>query len=85
MFESHKWVTVPEGTLNEDGDLIDRDTKAVLIHGSDTIIDKDMEGTEFRDETITQWIIVYLVKKVLKLRKCTIDWTAVFGEDDGEN
>ena len=85
LFESHKWVTVPEGTLNEDGDLIDRDTKAVLIHGSDTIIDKDMEGTEFRDETITQWIIVYLVKKVLKLRKCTIDWTAVFGEDDGEN
>ncbi len=85
LFESHKWVTVPEGTLNEEGDLIDRDTKAVLIHGSDTIIDKDMEGTEFRDETITQWIIVYLVKKVLKLRKCTIDWTAVFGEDDGEN
>lgn len=85
LFEPHKWVTVPEGALNEAGDLIDRDTKEVLIHGSDTIINKDMESTEFRDDTITQWIIIYMVKKVLKLRKCTIDWNSVFGEDDGEN
>ena len=66
LFEPHKWVTVPEGALNEAGDLIDRDTKDVLIHGSDTIINKDMESTEFRDDTITQWIIIYMVKKVLK-------------------
>lgn len=85
LFEPEKWVTIPEGELNEDGDLIDRDTQDVLVHGSDTIMTKNMDKKEFFDETITQWILIYAVKKVLKLKKCTIDWDSVFGEDDGEN
>ena len=85
LYEPSKWVTIPEGELDENGDLIDRDTEEILVHGSDTILDKNMGSREFRDETITQWIIIYLVKKVLKLKKCEIDWDSVFGEDDGEN
>ena len=71
-------------TLNEKGDLIDPDNnKTVLLHGRDTILNKKMEGEDFEDQTITLWRIYYGVKKVLKLRKNTIDWDALF-EDDGE-
>ena len=64
---------------------MDRDTHAVLMHGSDTIISKDMRTKEVRDETITQWVIEYAVKKVLKFQQYTKDTDAAFGEDDGEN
>ncbi|MCF0186089.1 MAG: hypothetical protein HUJ98_06345 [Bacteroidaceae bacterium] len=79
------WETYAYGELNKDGDLLDRDTHAVLMHGSDTIISKDMRTKEVRDETITQWVIEYAVKKVLKFQQYTKDTDAAFGEDDGEN
>ena len=77
------WAVVPEGTLDEKGDLIDPDNKAVLLHGRDTILNKKMEGEEYEDQNITYWRIIYSIKKVLKLRKNAIDWDSFF-EDDGE-
>ena len=44
------WTVIPEGTLNEKGDLIDPDNKTVLLHGRDTILNKRLEGKEFEDQ-----------------------------------
>lgn len=83
LFEPEKWNILPRvDCINDDGDLIDRDTQAVLMHAKDTIINKDMQEHNFIDETVTQWQINYPIKKVLKLKKCTIDWNAVFGNDE---
>ena len=50
-----------------------------LINTRDIIIDKDMhEVVQDDQETYCQWIIVYTINKVLKLRKNSIDWDAIF-------
>ena len=87
LTEPDKWEVFPEAKLNKDGDLIDAysEKEVVLVHGSDVILDKNMGKKTFIDKTICQWIIVYAVKKVLKFKKNTVNWEAVFGEDDGEN
>ena len=88
LFPSTLWTAIPEGKLNEKGDLIDRDTQKVLLHGTDTILDKDMTETEFTDTSITQWILFYYVRKVVKYVPCNIDWDKVFEfqpEDDNVN
>jgi len=82
LFEPEKWDIFPIVDIDEDGYLIDRDTKKPLINAKDTLINKDMNEKEFVDETIAQWEIDYPIKKVLKLKKCTIDWDAVFGDDE---
>jgi hypothetical protein len=75
------WEVIPEGQLDENGDLLDRESSNVLLHGRDTILDKGMGETEFEDKTITQWTIIYAIKKVLKSRRYTIDWDNVFEEE----
>ena len=45
------------------------------------IIDENFNKKEIIDYTVTQWQIEYPIKKVLKLKKCTIDWDSVFGKD----
>lgn len=82
LFEPEKWDIFPIVDIDENGYLIDRDTKKPLINAKDTLISKDMNEKEFVDETIAQWEIDYPIKKVLKLKKCTIDWDAVFGNDE---
>lgn len=84
LFEPEKWKIYPYpfAEFDKDGYLIDRDTKKPLINAKDTLISKDMNEKEFFDETIAQWKICYAIKKVLKLKKCTIDWDAVFGNDE---
>ena len=84
LFEQDKWVIEPLDNINDDGDLIDRDTNEVLVHAKDIIIDENLQEQEFIDKTITQWEINYPIKKVHRLRKCTIDWDAVFGKEEGE-
>lgn len=82
LFEPKKWDIYPvEGCINKDGDLIDRDTEAVLMHAKDTIVNKDMQESEFVDTTVTQWEIDYPIKKVLKLKVCNIDWDAIAEEE----
>lgn len=75
----------PEGRLNEKGDLVDRDTQKVLLHGTDTILDKNMVETEYKDESIVQWILYYYVRKVVKYVPCNIDWDKVFDFQPEEN
>ena len=82
LFEPEKWDIFPIVDIDENGYLIDRDTKKPLINAKDTLFSKDMNEKEFVDETIAQWEIDYPIKKVLKLKKCTIDWDAVFGNDE---
>lgn len=82
LFEPEKWDIFPIVDIDENGYLIDRDTKKPLINAKDTLISKDMNEKEFVDETIAQWEIDYPIKKILKLKKCTIDWDAVFGNDE---
>lgn len=82
LSEPSKWETFPEGRLNKDGDLLDRESGCVLLHGRDTIIDKNMTKTNFEDKTITQWIITYCITKVLKIKKNTMDWDAVFEDNN---
>ena len=62
--------------------MIDRDTEKVLLHTRDTILNKKMDEKDFEDGTITQWIIGFAIKKVLKLRKNEVDWDRLFEEDD---
>jgi len=82
LFEPEKWDIIPIVDIDEDGYLIDRDTRKPLINAKDTLINKNMNEKVFVDETIAQWEIDYPIKKVLKLKKCTIDWDAVFGNDE---
>lgn len=82
LFEQTKWLINPLDNVNDEGVLIDRDTKEVLLYAKDTIIDENLQEEEFIDNTIVQWEISYPIKKVLKLRKCTIDWDAVFGKNE---
>lgn len=83
LFEPQKWDIYPlEDSVNEDGDLIDIDTNEILMHTADKIINKNMEEEDFIDNTVTQWIIDYPIKKVLRFRKCNIDWDAVFGNEE---
>lgn len=70
--------------FNEDGALVDRDTGAVLVHARDEITDRHLNTKVVDDSTVAQWVIVYHITKVLKLRKNTIDWEKIFGEDDEE-
>ncbi|MBO5466229.1 MAG: hypothetical protein J6A02_02155 [Prevotella sp.] len=82
LFEQNKWVIEPLDNINKDGDLVDRDTAEVLVHAKDIIIDENLNEKEFIDKTITQWEINYPIQKVLKLRKCIIDWDSVFGKEE---
>lgn len=82
LFEPETWNIFPIVDIDEDGYLIDRDTKNQLINAKDTLISKDMNEKEFVDETIAQWEIDYPIKKVLKLKKCIIDWDVVFGKEE---
>ena len=76
------WFALPDGELNENGDLYDLGTDNLLLHGSDIIYNKDMDGRDYTDRNITQWVIVYPIKKVLKFKKNSIVWEALFEDDE---
>ena len=63
------WHVCPEGGLDDDGELRDIDTGSILLHGEDYIMSKQMKKKLVRDETITQWVICYPIKKVLRFKK----------------
>ena len=76
------WFALPDGELNENGDLYDLGTDNLLLHGSDIIYNKDMDGRDYTDRNITQWVIVYPIKKVLKFKKNSIVWDALLEDDE---
>lgn len=65
----NKWNVYPEGELDENGSLRDVNTGNILLHGEDYIMNKQMKKKLFRDDTITQWVIYYPIKKVLRFKK----------------
>ena len=65
----NKWNVYPEGELDENGYLRDVNTGNILLHGEDYIMNKQMKKKLFRDDTITQWVIYYPIKKVLRFKK----------------
>lgn len=69
LAEPDKWRVRAEGTLDEAGDLRDLSSNAVLLHGEDYIMNKQMHKKHFRDKNITQWVIYYPIKKVLRFKK----------------
>ena len=80
------WGLVPEQEFDEQGNLIDRESQDPLINTRDTIIGKDMQEVVQDDqETYCQWIIVYAINKVLKLRKNSIDWAAIFQDEERQD
>jgi cell fate (sporulation/competence/biofilm development) regulator YlbF (YheA/YmcA/DUF963 family) len=82
LYPKENWNIIPEGELNEFGQLCDRESDAVLLNGKDTILDANMKETKFMDTTITQWVVEYAIKKVLKFKKNAIDWATIFGSED---
>ena len=82
--EMSTWFALPDGELNENGDLYDLGTDNLLLHGSDIIYNKNMDGRDYTDSSITQWVIVYPIKKVLKFKKNSIEWDALFNNDEDE-
>lgn len=81
LMPPNTWEVFEEPTFNDDGDLIDRDSNEVLVRRSDKLYSKDMTTKDFYDDTITQWTIMYKMKRVLKLKKA-LDWDRIFGNDD---
>jgi len=79
LTDPKEWEVIEEANFDNDGNLIDRDTLDILVRSSDQLLSKDMTATDFRDDTITQWLILYKMKGVLKLKKA-IDWDKLFSE-----
>jgi hypothetical protein len=80
--EPTKWITESNTNINEEGNLLDRDSDSILTNVWDTILDKNMAEHKFEDSTYCQWVILYSIKKVLKLRKNRVDWNSLFAESD---
>lgn len=70
LFPQDSWEIIAEGELNEDGDLVDRDGDKVLVHATDILRNKKLDESDFEDQHVTQWIIGYRFKKVVKFQKC---------------
>ena len=74
-----EWRIDYHQNIDDEGYLLDAEMDTPLINTRDIIIDKDMhEVVQDDQETYCQWIIVYTINKVLKLRKNSIDWDAIF-------
>lgn len=60
--------------MNENGDLLDSygEKEVVLLHASDVLLSKEMDETEFVDDTVALWNVVYKIKKVLKSKRRVI-------------
>ena len=56
------WSTVPGGSINEKGDLVDVETKEVLAHAYDNLLSKNMEEQKLQDESFCEWKIFYVIK-----------------------
>lgn len=80
-----EWKIDFERKIDSNGYLLDAETENQLINTRDTIIDADLKEVAQDDqETYCQWIIVYAIKKVLKLRKNSIDWAAIFQDEESQ-
>lgn len=82
LYPQEMWETIPEGTLDAEGLLRDRDTNQVLLNGTDHILSANMKKTKFIDKTITQWVIGYPIKKVVKFQQNAQDIDELFDAEE---
>lgn len=68
LFPSDHWVITYHG-VGEDGNLHDRDTGDLLVRGTDTLTDKNLNETDYVDKNLVQWVIGFTVHKVLKFKQ----------------
>lgn len=82
-----RWTIIPECITDEDGYLLDRESGKPLINTRDTIIDRNLiESEQNTQETYCQWIIIYAINKVLKLRRNSdVDWDGIFSEQNEQD
>jgi hypothetical protein len=81
------WSTIPGGSIDEKGDLIDVETKEVLAHAYDNILTKNLEEHQLQDQSFCEWKIFYAIKKILKYKRNSqdINWDKIFeGEQENE-
>lgn len=81
LFELHsqdKWEMRYEVNINQNGDLIDRETltraeedQTVLLHCSDTLTDENLETTEFLKDNVCQWVLNIGIKSLIKTQVIT--------------
>lgn len=78
LHEQDKWEISYEVNINENGDLIDRDTldrpaedQKVLLHCSDTLTDENLQTTEYMKEDVCQWVLNIGIKNLIKTQVIT--------------
>lgn len=79
-----KWTIEPRVEIDGDGNLLDMSTGKPLINVRDTILDKNMGEQDYEAEDYCQWVVCYAIKKVVKFKRNSTDWNAVFAEMDNE-
>lgn len=68
LFPKDHWRIIPDGNFDEEDNLLDDNGKDILLYGRDVIYDKDMNKTDFVDDTITLWYIEIPIKRVVKYK-----------------
>ncbi|MCI5776934.1 MAG: Z1 domain-containing protein [Bacteroidales bacterium] len=69
LLPPEEWEVEPIFNYDDKGNLIDFFTEQVLCPLTDVILDKNMDGKDFTEETIVQWLITYSIKRVIKFQK----------------
>lgn len=68
LFPQDEWIIDPRSDFDEENNLLDDNGQDILLYGSDVIYDKNMNETNFEDNSITLWYIEYPVKRVVKYK-----------------
>ena len=79
-----EWSVWPEFNHNEEGSLVDRDffntregkihpeEAPVLVHCTDTLVDKNLNQTEFENTDVCQWVIGFEIEGLLREKQFAI-------------
>ena len=68
LFPTNTWEVYSTQEFDNDGYLVDfQDNSIKLISTTDVITDYEGNESEYLNENICQWVIVYKIKKVLRL------------------
>lgn len=86
LWPQEHWQVESDGVFDDEGDLVDRDKdESILVRATDTLLSKNMDETAYEDPYLTQWVISYPVKKVLKFQPSHIDLNKPLDEGDEED
>lgn len=93
LYSAKKWELIFDKERDSNGDMVEVIDKRYyethdprycnfLCHTSDTLLDKNMNEVEVIDDSYALWIVQYCIKKVLKYKKCSVDWDAVIDTEE---